>query len=365
VEVGAILIVEGEGGAADSSVFSKAATHSSPESFLPDAVALVEVLGASLLEHMIGRFIAAGVKTFAVVVHKGVPLSSARLRRSVPHVHLYEADETWSAVIPVLKAFAKDGIDGAFVMKPHTYCEPDFTDLWDFHSDGHRPVTRACDPAGPVDLWVTNCDFAGQGSAEFLKAALLEPDSLVGSYFVRDYVKRIKHPADFRQLVKDCFQSRCNLHPIGEQLRTGIWMDEGAQIRKGARIVGPAYLGRGSVVGECALVTRSSNVESSSYVDYGTAIEDSTVFPNTYVGMWLDVRRSLVSTNKLFHLHRGVTLEIGDASLLCSNVPTGKKTVRLPETRSPQALVEVVSEGSAVRSQQLKQSAERNSDSQD
>jgi len=363
VEVGAILILEGEVGTAESRVPGKTGTHSLSGSFLPGAVALTEVLGSSLLEHTIQRFVAAGTRTIAVVLHKGVPVSSIRLRRHIAHLRLYEADETWSAVIPILKEFAKDGISGAIVMKPHTYCEPDITDLWDFHSEGHRPVTRACDAAGPMDLWVADCDVAGQGNAEFLKAALLEPDLPQGSYFVRDYVRRITQPADFRQLVKDAFHARCNLHPIGEQLRTGIWMDEGAQVRRGARIVGPAYIGRHCVVGECTLITRSSNVETGSYIDYGTAIEDSTVFSDTYVGMWLDVRHSLVSANKLLHLQRGVTLEISDASLLCSNAPAVKKAIPFPETTNSELPANSVRDVSALaKSRQLKESTGLNSD---
>lgn len=111
------------------------------------------------------------------------------------------------------------------------------------------------------------------------------------------------------------------MHPAGEQRRPGIWVGPGVEVRRGARIVGPAYLGARCTIGERVVITRFSNIERDSYIDYGTVIENSSVLPNTYVGIWLDVRRSIVHGNQLLNLERGVLVEVSDPRLLRSQAP--------------------------------------------
>ena len=78
----------------------------------------------------------------------------------------------------------------------------------------------------------------------------------------------------------------------------------------------PAYIGRASKILEDTLITRCSNIERDCYVDYGTVIEDSSILPNTHIGIWLDVCHAVVNGNKLLSLGRNVTLEISDRSIM-------------------------------------------------
>lgn len=112
---------------------------------------------------------------------------------------------------------------------------------------------------------------------------------------------------------------------MGEQVRPGIWADDGVEIQKGARIVAPAYLGRRCTIGKTALVTRFSNIERDSHIDYGTVIENSSILPNTYIGVWLDVRHSVVHGNKLLNLERDVLVEVCDSRLLRCNGTVGRE----------------------------------------
>ena len=98
-------------------------------------------------------------------------------------------------------------------------------------------------------------------------------------------------------------------------------MGEGVHVEKGARIVAPAFIGTGVTISEQCLVTRCSNVERNSYVDYGTAIEDTSVLPSTYVGIGLDVSHSIVDGGSLLNLDRGVALKIGDPSVIRQHKP--------------------------------------------
>jgi NDP-sugar pyrophosphorylase family protein len=90
-------------------------------------------------------------------------------------------------------------------------------------------------------------------------------------------------------------------------------------VHRDARIVAPAFIGRGSRIGEQCLITRASNVESNCQIDYGTVVEDSSILSNSYVGIGLDLSHSMVDGNTLLNLERGVTLEIADPCVVRPN----------------------------------------------
>lgn len=160
---------------------------------------------------------------------------------------------------------------------------------------------------------------------------------------MKEYCQRIDHPRDLRRLVDDAFNGRCALRPSGKEIGPGLWADEGSQIYRGARIEGPAYVGRACTLREDTLITQFSNIENCSYVDYGTVIEDATILANTYVGIGLEVRQSVVNANRLFNMSRGVVIELSDPNLFRTTVADGKAKSGLglknllKRTASPQA----------------------------
>ena len=79
-----------------------------------------------------------------------------------------------------------------------------------------------------------------------------------------------------------------------------------------ARIVAPAYIGRGSKIMEDTLITRHSTIEKNCCVDYGTVVEDSSILQNTDIGICLDVCHAVANGNKLLSLDRDVVIEISD-----------------------------------------------------
>jgi hypothetical protein len=305
-------------------------------SFAGEALAFTELLGRSVLEHTLDRLLAIDVKFISLVVHPDLATSIPAFRRPVENLAVRVADNPWPAVAQILKEYGKNGCNSAFVAKPTAYIEADLPDLLDFHRQGRRSVTRASDREGALDFWVVSCNPGEETGGSSLSASLLRPDLFPSSYFVKEYVRRILHPEDFRRLITDAFLSRCNLHPLGQQRRPGIWADRDVEIRRGARIVGPAYLGARCAIGERAVITRFSNIEHDSYIDYGTVVESSSVLPNTYVGVWLDVRRSIVQGNTLLNLERGVLVEVCDPRLLRLNAAvrqTKRSRVSAPELR--------------------------------
>lgn len=323
MDVGAIVIVEAER-RNDESLSLSVAELNSATVFAGGPLSFVDLFGRSVLEHVLERLLSEDVKLTSLIVHPSVAKSIPVFRGALGNITVRVAEDPWPAVAQLLEHYWKNGCSCALVAKPTAYVEADFPDLLDFHNQAERAVTRASDREGPLDLWVMSCDPTQEIAGSSLTAALLQPDQFPVSYFVREYVRRIASPQDFRQLATDAFLARCSLHPMGEQRRPGIWIDSGVEIRRGARIVGPAYLGARCTIGERAVITRFSNIERDSYIDYGTVIENSSVLPNTYVGIWLDLRRSLVHGNQLLNLEREVLVEVCDPHLLRFNLPPRK-----------------------------------------
>jgi NDP-sugar pyrophosphorylase family protein len=142
-------------------------------------------------------------------------------------------------------------------------------------------------------------------------------------YQSQGYVNPLQSAGDFRRLVLDSFHSRCRVRPQGSEIKPGIWICEGAQIERSARVVAPAFIGRDSHISAECLITRGSNVESNSQVDYGTAVEDSSILSNSYVGIGLDVSHSIVQGRHLLNLRHNVNLEITDPAVMRPNTTRG------------------------------------------
>jgi carbonic anhydrase/acetyltransferase-like protein (isoleucine patch superfamily) len=316
VGVGAIVVIDTE---TRDDVDRPSTFHpdgDTSQAFLAEPLAFAELFGRSILERTIERFAAISAQT-SVLAHEDFLQSVLRLQNSFGHVSVEIGNDIWDQLSGILKQYSDHGIDYAFIARPSSYSEVNLADLLAFHREHYSPITRVGDAEGPLDLWIVNCADLSCPSA--WSSAIGELSSLPGDYLMKGYVKRMVSPRDLRQLVLDAFLTRCQMRPSGSEVRPGVWVEQDAQIHRGARIIAPAYLGHGATIHEKALITRCSNIERFSCVDCGTAIEDSSVLPNTYIGISLDVRHSLVSANRLWSLERNVIVQISDTSLFRSN----------------------------------------------
>jgi hypothetical protein len=287
-------------------------------------LACVEILGHSVVERMVDRFLGADVEAISVLVDSALCLPA--FRRALPNVSVRVVDDVWVAATETLQDFSQRGIDYAFIAEESAYTECDLIDMVWFHRGTRRAITRAFDRKGNLDFWIADCGKIKDTGFSIVHLKREGPDA--PSYFISEYVNRLTDARDIRQLVMDIFGGRCESRPSGQEIRPGVWVDEGAQIHKRARIVAPAYIGRYSRVWEDTLVTRCSNIECMCYIDYGTVIEDSSVLKNSYVGIWLDVSHAVVGGNKLMNLERNVLLEISDPSLIREHEAVSKAAER-------------------------------------
>lgn len=271
-------------------------------------LAMVEVLGRSVVARLAGELRRAGIEEISMF---GNDMSGDEPDGS----NLASTEEVWSRAIRQWETSRQNGAEAILVMRLGAYIEVDFKDALLFHFEHGRAITRAFDHEEPLDFWVI--DPAGISEETDLLSALNQIDP--ARYLVRGYVNRLEHPRDLRRLVVDALTSRCSLRPLGKEVRPGVWQDETAQVHRDARVVAPVFIGRGSAIGEQCLITRCSSVESDCQIDYGTVVEDSSILSNTYVGIGLDLSHSIVDGSNLLNLERGVALEITDPCVIRRN----------------------------------------------
>lgn len=273
----------------------------------------VEVLGRSLVNRVVDAFDKVAFDRMTVLVDCG-KLSPLEVHlSSSPSVQWLQ--DPWSQAVVELQNYKAAGIQTVVLVQPTAYAEVNVPDLLQFHQDEKSLITRAFSNERPLDLWVL--DLSRLESAEDLFDRLNSGES--ATYSVNGYVNFLDHPGDVRRLVVDSLNNACHLRPEGYETRPGVWMSDDVEVHRGARIVAPAFLGRGSRIAEQCLITRCSNVEANCHVDYGTVVEDSSVFPNTYVGIGLDISHSVVMGNTLLNLAREVTLQISDQGVIRPN----------------------------------------------
>jgi NDP-sugar pyrophosphorylase family protein len=312
VGLGAIVVM----GAEQETFCSSAAPVIAEDPLLAQPMACVEILGRSMIERTVERLVRAEVEVVSVLVAESISHLVQPFSATLGNVQVQVVTDAASAVTDKLRDYAERGIEHSFIISASLYAETDLLDLFYFHREARQAATRALNNDGSLDLWVVNCLEAEQSN---LADLLLHAHAKGASYFVREYVNRLTHPRDLRLLASDVLRGRCAIRPSGQEIKPGIWVDEGAEIHRRARIVAPAYIGRGSKVKEDTLITRCSNIEKGCHVDAGTVVEDSSILANTHIGIWLDVCHSVANGNKLLSLGRDVVIEISDPSVMRFN----------------------------------------------
>jgi hypothetical protein len=327
VKLGAIIVVAADVGLTQD-IGDSDNVKASSGGFISEPLTFIEVAGRSTLERMVERFLSAGIDSISILVEtESSPLrplrtASDRVFDKVK-VEVQVVTDVSYAITRTLGELAQIGVGHCFVNSADAYVETDLLDLFYFHHEAQQPATRAFDGEGLLALWVVNCEAAQNLPLE----ALLDEAGRNGNgYFVREYAARLRRPGDLRQLSADILSGRCETNPSGEQIRPGVWIDDGADVHHDARLVAPAYIGRNSKIREDALITRCSCVERDCCVDCGTVIENSSILPGTRIGIWLDVCHAVVSGSKLLSLKRDVMVEISDPKVMCSTAssPAGE-----------------------------------------
>lgn len=273
----------------------------------PPHAASTSILGHKLLDLIQGKLCRAGVEPPAIVREEpgpgGAAFSDSRGRG--------DSGLTWEAAVA---GWIGQLAELLLFVRAGTYTDLDFGDLIRFHLERGALVTEAYATDGPLEVAIAS-QGAMHGDTSYRKA-LSRFAGRSERFLYSGYVNRLRTPADFMQLVEDGLHRRFELEPAGTEIAQGIWFGDDADVDSTSVIRGPAFVGSGTRVNSCCTLKPGSAIESGCDIDTGTTVDASWILPETYVGVGLNVRRSIVADGRMFHLDRQTEVTIMDRRLI-------------------------------------------------
>lgn len=216
--------------------------------------------------------------------------------------------------------FVRNDVDTLCLIRASQYTDLDYAELLCFHLQTQSRLTQAYGNHGSLNIAFIDASCLREGDGGYRKA-IGNMMTEQRRFYYRGYVNHLKTAADYHELAQDGLFGKCGLCPVGTEIHEGVWLGEQAQVDSTARLSGPMFVGAGSRVGAGCTIADGSSIERNCHIDCGTLVENSWVLQDTYVGISLDVRRSVVSGQKLFHVDRNIEIGISDRRLVGVNLP--------------------------------------------
>ena len=284
------------------------------ESFADIPLALLDVVGKSVVHHVADRLRCAGVEAITALTTEALCEPTVLPDRQLQPA-CRPADDTWRAAEEAFSAYADEGVENVLLLRLGPYAEFDLSDLLHFHRSRRQNATLIFDRNGPLDAAVVQA-VRRNDAAHLIRNGLRVSRVPAEPYVTQAYVNRLQSAPDLRRLGQDALLMRCDIHPQGHELKPGVWVAERARIHRTARVLAPAFVGAHAKLRAASVVTRCSTVEHHAEVDCGTVLEDTTVLPYTYVGTGLDAAHAVAGFGRVAQLRRQAEVEIADSRLL-------------------------------------------------
>ncbi|MGH7697269.1 MAG: sugar phosphate nucleotidyltransferase [Candidatus Dormibacteria bacterium] len=121
----------------------------------------------------------------------------------------------------------------------------------------------------------------------------------------------------------DALEGRVACEIAGQHVAPGQWINEGASVADSARIEGPAFIGRDTVVGHEAFLNGPVVLDRYAVVDAGAKVSNSVLWPQVYVGERGRLRQAVVCSSAT--LKPDVLLE--DGTVIGDDCTIGARSV--------------------------------------
>jgi hypothetical protein len=301
VQIGAVLMWPS--GGKEASDGEKAGSHRNLSlNSVPDAA--VDILGQNLVERTAARLRKAGVKS-VTLIPAGPTLSELSDARS-------PMPSAWERAVA---HWVRHGAELLLLLRADSYADLEYEDLLRFHLERKATLTEVYAPHASLDMAVVDASRL-RASDDTYRTTLCRLICDEEAFLYGGYVNPLRKPAHFTRLIEDALYGRCGLRPVGTEVASGLWFGDGAEVDSSCVIQSPAFIGAGTRVAACATVSRGSAIEHDCEIDSGTAIDQSWILEGTYVGVGLNVRRSIVSEHRMFLLDRKMEVAITDGRLI-------------------------------------------------
>jgi NDP-sugar pyrophosphorylase family protein len=146
--------------------------------------------------------------------------------------------------------------------------------------------------------------------------SLIERSETFVAYVYDGYWIDIGTPQKYLQVHRDIMDGLYSAPPFDGAARKA-WVAEGARIEEGAEVHGPCFVDEGAVVKAGTRILPYSVIGRQTHIDEASVIEGSIVWPNGWIGREASVHGSILGRN--CHVGRNAILE--------SPVVLGDKTV--------------------------------------
>jgi hypothetical protein len=274
-------------------------------------LALLDVLGRSVLMRTLDRVRAAGVDEIALLSDTMAPHPA-----SISCTFTVASRECfWDEALQQFRRLARQS-ECVLVLRLGAWAEVDFTAMVDeFRCAGSVPM-RACSQRGEaLDIFAISSASQTEAAA-LLRGELRDECIALAEHKTFGYVNLLTSPADLRTLTLDAFAGESEIRPCGTELRPGVWVGRGARVHRRARVLAPAFIGAFCTVRRAAIITRCSSLEHHSEVDCASMIENSSVLPYSRIGAGLELECSVVGFKQVHSLRRNTTVDIEDPHLI-------------------------------------------------
>jgi NDP-sugar pyrophosphorylase family protein len=286
-----------------------------PVPLSPFPSALLEVAGKSPLQRTIERLQHFGIQGVRAISDCEVLAPGRSLNGNAANYMSVEGERFWRAAENAFNDMVQDGAELVLLVSVEGYAEIDFEKLVQFHLDQHARVSQARNASGPLPIFCVSASRRNDAASLF-RSQLSKCRSECPQFEDRGYFNSLSNGRDLRQLAIDILTLKTETRPAGVEVRPGVWIERGASIEKGARVLAPAFIGAFAKVRTHVVVTRCTSVEHHAQVDCGTVLENSSVLAYCCVGAGLDVAHSVIGLGALANLRRDVTVEIVDPHLI-------------------------------------------------
>jgi len=280
----------------------------------PFPLALLATVGKTPLQRMADHLQHYGIEPVVVVAESESagqsPLANARTVESPPVREVF-----WRTAENAFNEMVQNGAEVVVLIKMGSYAEVDFEKLLQFHLDQQARVTQVYHRAEPLQIFCISASRRNDAASLF-RSQLLKCRSECAGFDHQRYTNHLRDPRDLRQFAIDILTLQTDTCPAGEEARPGVWMQPGAIVEKGARVLAPAFIGTSARIYSGAVITRCSSVEHHAQVDCGTVVENSTVLPYSYVGAGLDLAHCVTGMKTIVNLRRNASIEIADPKLV-------------------------------------------------
>ena len=146
--------------------------------------------------------------------------------------------------------------------------------------------------------------------------SLIERGETFVAYICDGYWIDIGTPAKYLQVHRDIMDGRYAAPPFNG--RSSAWTSPEAKIEDGVEIHGPCFIDDGAVIKTGAKILPYSVIGRHTHIDEGARVEASIVWPNGWIGPEASLRGSILGRN--CHVGRNAVIEapavLGDKSVI-------------------------------------------------